>query len=250
VSSKGKPKHDLAPGPATTAVVEEAVAAGPPVAAAPGSGVIGSAPTAEGDQAAAPPAPEQPPTPPLPTNLDQSVGPLAPEHAPEEALGVLNGLVAKGVITKEEFDRIYLRELGPLGPPRRRPSDTGTRSTRGSTPTGRRPSSWRPRCWPRPRSRPASGPGTRWRTRTGPGPGRSNCGTSSTAWSEPSERSAPRPARRSRPLATSRTGSRRPSFAQGAGSSADANSPASSCASPRELDYHAQSGTRRVRSER
>jgi hypothetical protein len=114
MASKGKPKYDLTPGPAATAVVEEAVAGGPPAAAVSGSGATGSAPPAEGDQAAAPPAPEQQ-LPPLPTHLDASAGPLPQEHTPEEALSALNGLVADGVITHEVFSRIYLRELEPLG---------------------------------------------------------------------------------------------------------------------------------------
>jgi hypothetical protein len=115
MASKGKPKHDLAPGPAATAVVEEAMAGEPPAAAAPGSAVTGSATSAEGDQAAAPPSHEQSPTPLLPTHLEPSSGPLPPEHTPEEAVGVLNGLVAQGVIDQDEFNKLYLRELEPLG---------------------------------------------------------------------------------------------------------------------------------------
>jgi hypothetical protein len=74
-----------------------------------------AATSAEGDQASAPPAAEQPPTPLLPTHLEPSSGPLPPEHTPEEVVGVLNGLVAQGAIDQEEFSKLYLRELGPLG---------------------------------------------------------------------------------------------------------------------------------------
>jgi hypothetical protein len=115
MASKGKPKHDLEPRPAATAVVKEAVAGGPPAAAVSSSGATGSAPPAEGDQAAAPPTSEPPPAPLLPTHLEPSSGPLLPEHTPEEAVGVLNGLVAQGAIDQDEFNKLYLRKLEPLG---------------------------------------------------------------------------------------------------------------------------------------
>lgn len=109
--SKGKAKK-LVPEPTVLGVIEEAA---PDIAVAavadPPAG-----PLVEGESA--PPAVdelEQGPPPVLPTGLEPQPGPLPDRHTPEEALGVLNGLVASGVVDKEQFSQIYLHELEPFG---------------------------------------------------------------------------------------------------------------------------------------